>query len=88
MSYGLDRAYGIVKNFLSSFVGVIESAVSKEVFFLQSLILSSFSSFSSSFGTYGIFIPTVLAASVGITIMGGYLVFVFFSGLNVVAGDV
>ena len=88
MSYGMDRALAMVQDFLSNFFGILESAISNETSFLESLFLQFFSSLSSSYKSYGIFIPVILVSSIGMTIMGMYLVFLFFSPLNVVAGDV
>ncbi|MDA8143033.1 MAG: hypothetical protein M0T81_03530 [Thermoplasmatales archaeon] len=88
MSYGMDRALAMVQDFLTNFFGILESYISNETSFLESLFLQFFSSLSSSYRSYGIFIPVILVSSIGMTIMGMYLVFLFFSPLNVVAGDV
>lgn len=43
-------------------------------------------SWGASFSVYGIFIPVIFVASVAVSIMGCYLVFVFYDGVDSLVG--
>lgn len=43
-------------------------------------------SWSASFSSYGVFIPTVFIVTISVSIAGGYASLVFFDGVNAVVG--
>ena len=86
--YGMDQLLGAVEGFLSKLLQLSELDLGNETSLVQSFFLQFFTSWGNSFGPYGVFIPARLVTSVGLSLLGAYLVFMFMAPLEVVGGDV
>lgn len=85
---GLNSILLAGEQFLSTFISLFQSNLGNEFSFVQNLFTMFLLSWGRSFSPYGIFIPALMVASVGLSLFGAYLVFTFMAPLDVVAGDV
>ena len=82
----LSSLMGILFGFLQSLVGMIEADISQEMYFFGSQIAYVEISWGFSLAGYGPAMPLIMAAGIGVTISGSYLVFVFTDGIRGMVG--
>ena len=82
----LSSLMGILFGFLQSLVGMIEADISQEMYFFGSQIAYVEISWGFSLAGYGPAMPLLMAAGIGVTISGSYLVFVFTDSVREMVG--
>ena len=82
----LSSLMGILLGFLQSLIGMAEADISQEMYFFGSQIAYVEISWGFSLAGYGPAMPLLMAAGIGVTISGSYLVFVFTDGVRTLVG--
>lgn len=73
----LSDLLSTIMGFFQSLVGMLSADLQTEFSWFSTHIVGFFLAWGSSFAGYGPWIPGILAAVVGLSIAGTYLVFVF-----------
>ena len=79
--------FSILLGFFQSLGGLIAADIQTEIFWLGSHTSALVVSWGQSFSGYGFWIPSILVAVVGVTVIGLYLVFVFVDAGKDLVGE-
>lgn len=82
----LSSLYSILSGFMNSYIQSFESQMSGLFGWIGQQIAGYFYFWGNSFGPYGILIPSMLVAILGITMMGLFAIFFFFDGARALVG--
>ena len=76
----------LIWDFFKTFLNILATDISFELGFIGQQFAVLFYSWGYAIGQYGLFIPIILTAIVGVTIMGLFLVFAFVDGGKALVG--
>ncbi len=82
----LNSGWAIFYDFLKSLFGMFSTDISSLLLYTGTNFDSFVYSWSSSFNSYGVFIPVLFISVIGVSIGGCYGVFVFYDGVNALVG--
>ncbi|EQB70179.1 MAG: hypothetical protein AMDU1_APLC00071G0003 [Thermoplasmatales archaeon A-plasma] len=82
-----SQLFSIILGFFQSLGGIIAADIRAEFLWFGSHISALVVSWGSSFTGFGMWIPAVLVAVAGVTVIGLYLVFVFVDAGKDLVGE-
>ena len=82
----LSSLYSILSGFMQTYIQSLESQLNGLFSWIGLQITGYFYFWGNSFGPYGILIPSILVAILGITMIGLFAVFSFFDGARALVG--